>query len=93
MIIQKCLSDESKGMRGVTLLSWATAYEVQKTDGALTPGACKRYLEDLLGAARHALERRRNESTGSTGSTSQKTTPKQREKLSSVDEDDIRYEK
>jgi hypothetical protein len=78
-------------MRAIMLLSWATAYEVHPNGVTLLPGACKRYLEDLLGAICHALERQRNASTGSTSSVPPlETSTPNRPRLTSVDEDDIR---
>lgn len=56
---QKCLSDATKEMPQVTVLSWSRHYDLRVDGFSLTEVSAKQYLEDMLTAVRHSLERRR----------------------------------
>jgi hypothetical protein len=87
--LQRCLSDETKGLKSVTILSWSTSYDVKPDGILLTDASCKKYVEDLLVAIRHGLQRRHLESSSSAFNPAGTSTP-QREKLTSIDEEDTR---
>ena len=55
------------------ILNWARSYDLKSDGVTLTDASGKQYLEDLLVAVRHGLERRRTGSTASVTSVSSVT--------------------
>lgn len=64
------LSDATRSLKSVTILSWSGSYEVRHDGTALVEASCKKFLEDLLVSVRHSLEHRRTESSSSVSSVS-----------------------
>ena len=96
--LQRVLSDATKSLRSVTIMSWVSNYDVKVDGVTLLDSSCKKYLEDMLVVVRHSLERRRNESSSSTSSVGSSIPPLEsstpvrvRERTQSID-DDMRYE-
>lgn len=56
------LSDTTKGLRAVTVMTWVANYDVKPDGVTLLDGLCKKYMEGMLMVVRHTLERRRTES-------------------------------
>ncbi len=52
-----------RGISTVRLLSWTSTYDMRSDGSTLTDGACKQFLEELLSAVRHGLERVRTSSS------------------------------
>lgn len=80
-------------MPHIRILSWSSKYDVRPDNITLADHSCKQYLEDLLGAVRHGLERQRTTSSSSSIASLpplEASTPR-RDRLGSI-QDDIRHE-
>jgi len=94
------LSDATKSLKTVTILSWIGTYELRQDGNALLEASSKKFLEDLLVVVRNSLEHRRTASTSSVSSVSstagsvpplESSTPARGRSQSIVD--DMRYKK
>lgn len=77
MFFQRCLSDETRDLFGVSIMNWVSSYEV-RSDGTVSDPSCKQFLEDLLRALRTGLGRHRTSSgsSSSSASSTMSSTPK-----------------
>jgi hypothetical protein len=73
LFFQRCLQDAVQDNEMITILHWASEYELKPDKINLTEASAKLYLEQLLTYTRRVMDRKRTFSSTSSGSASSAT--------------------